>query len=393
MFGETGDSMDIIKVVLLEQAGEERNQIEEMLLSVEYILLIKIIETAKEIYEVLENNNIDVVLLGSGVEGDGYAISEKLSAEYPELAMIILEDQLQEETMHKAFFAGAKDVLIHPISPAHLIDSIYKSNQLTKKKILIHKDTSVKTKKQSNRGQVFTVFSTKGGVGKTFIATNLALTLAKNNKEKRVVLVDLDLDFGNIALALNILPRFTLSDIVDDIRNIDQDYIESYLTPYEAGIWVLPANIHPMNSEFINAQHMDKILRTLQNAFDYIVIDMPGRFHETINPAFAIADHLLMVVTPEISTIRNIKAALVTLNELNYPKSKIKIILNKANGHEIKNKDIETTLNFNLFATLIDDYRRVISTMNTGIPFVIKNPYSMLTKDFNKMVRKLVDPS
>ena len=133
-------------------------------------------------------------------------------------------------------------------------------------------------------GQVYTVFSTKGGVGKTFVSINLAASLAKNT-EKRVVLVDLDLDFGNAALALNLYPKFTITDVIDDIRHMDSDLIESYLIPHASGIKVLPANLQPAMNDFINAEHIHVILESLRESFDYVVVDMPGRFVETIMPA------------------------------------------------------------------------------------------------------------
>jgi pilus assembly protein CpaE len=260
-----------------------------------------------------------------------------------------------------------------------------------KRKTTIHKENGNKVRRKATNGQVFTVFSTKGGVGKTFISINLAVSLAKNTG-KRVVLVDLDLDCGNAALALNVLPKYTIADIIDDIRNIDADLIESYLIPHESGIKVLPANSQPQMSEFINAEHIDIILRTLQSSFDYVVVDMPARFHEPVNPAFAIADKLFLVTTPEVSTVRNIKASLLTLNDLNYPKSKIKIILNRLDSKgEIKAKDVESTLNQALYGSLMADYRDVISSLNMGIPFVVKNPRDTITKGFNSIVKKIVD--
>lgn len=385
------NSMDKIKVLIVDLVSEERNEIAKMLLNVEYISLIGEVESSAETVEVIENNNIDVVLIGSKVEEDGYAVSERLFAEYPELAIIVLEDKLQEETMHKAFFSGAKDVLIRPIVAAKLVDSIYKANQHMKPKVLVHKESAPKVRRKTGQGQVYTVFSTKGGVGRTFIAINLAVALAKTTG-KKVVLVDLDLDFGNAALALNVVPKFTIADIVDDIRNIDQDFIESYLIPHESGIKVLPANSQPMMNEFINAEDIDVILRTLQSAFDYVIVDMPGSFSETINPAFAVADKLLIVTTPEVAAVRNVKAALIMLGELNYPKSKIKVILNKVGkGDKIKLKDVETTLGQDVLAPLRVDYKEVISSLNLGIPFVIKNSSRPLTKDFVNLVKRLVD--
>lgn len=385
------NSMDKIKVLILDTESEERTEIAQMLQNVEYIVLAGETGSAAEAAEVIEGNGIDVVLIGSGTEDDGYEVSEKLFAEYPEIAIVIIEDKLQEETMHKAFFSGAKDVLIRPVVPAKLVDSIYRANQHMKTKVLVHKESVPKVRRRSGVGQVFTIFSTKGGVGRTFISINLAAALAKSTG-KKVVLVDLDLDFGNVALALNIVPKFTIADIVDDIRNIDQDYIESYLIPHESGIKVLPANSQPMMNEFINAGDIDVILRTLQNAYDYVVVDMPGRFSETVNPAFAIADKLLIVSTPEIAAVRNIKASLITLGELNYPKSKIKIILNKVSkSDKIKTKDVETTLNQEILATLRNDEKEAVASLNLGIPYVFKDSSRPLSKDFYNLVKKIID--
>ncbi|MBP1920798.1 AAA family ATPase [Youngiibacter multivorans] len=383
--------MDRIKVLVLEATQEERNTISEILSNVEYIILVGESDSEDEAVDFIEDNSVDVVLLGAKVGEDGYRIAEKISNEYPDIAIIMMEDDLKEETMHKAIFAGAKDVLIKPFTPSKLVDTIYRVNQLAKKKVMIHKEGSTKARRKSTLGQVMTVFSTKGGVGKTFVSINLAVALAKNTG-KRVVLVDLDLDFGNAALALNILPKFTLTDIVDDIRNIDADLIESYLIPHDSGIKVLPANAQPQMSEFINAEHIDIILRTLQSAFDYVVVDMPARFHDPVNPALAIADKLLIVTTPEVSTVRNVKAALITLNDLNYPKSKIRVVLNRHdNRGEIKPKDVEATLNMGIYATLAADYKDVISSLNQGIPIVIRNPRDAVTKDFISLAKKLVD--
>lgn len=329
-------------------------------------------------------------MIGANVSDNGYKVSEKVTSEYPEVAVIIIEENFKEDTIHKALFAGAKDVLVYPFTPAQLVDTIYRSNVLLKKKSVIHRENISKAKKQSHLGNVITVFSTKGGVGKTFIAINLAVALQKESG-KRIALVDLDLDFGNVSLALNIEPKFTLSDVVDDIKNIDQDLIESYLILHESGIRVLPTNAKPQIAEFINAEHVEIILRTLQKSFDYIIIDMPTRFYEPVNPAFVIADKLFMVTTPEISTIRNVKSALITLDDLNYPKSKIRIILNRADSKGlIKTKDVETTLNQNIYGVIDCDYKAAISSLNEGIPVAQKSVKNGMGKEFMNLAKKII---
>ncbi|HEX5351315.1 MAG TPA: AAA family ATPase, partial [Trichococcus sp.] len=286
--------------------------------------------------------------------------------------------------------AGAKDVLIKPVDPEKLMNAIYRIHQLRERMPIAKADAPQKKIRKSELGQVYTVFSTKGGVGKTFVSINLAASLAKN-PEKRVVLVDLDLDFGNAALALNLYPKFSITDVIDDIRHMDSDLIESYLTPHESGIKILPANLQANMNDFINAEHIRVILESLRESFDYVVVDMPGRLVETIMPALALADHLLVITTPELSSVRNIKVLLATLKDLNFPQSKIRIVLNKEDIRgEIKRNDVETTLNKKVDATIGLDYKRVLSSLNRGVPLVFEYPKNSLSKNIDKMCAQFI---
>jgi len=382
--------MENIKVLIVEVLQEERNNIIDTLSNVEYIKIVGEASSIEETFKKLEEKHADVILIGSEVSGDGYKVAEKVNVEYPEVSVIMIEENFEEDTIHKALFAGAKDVLVYPFTPTKLVDTIYRAHEILKKKTVIHRENTLKVKKQASSGKVITVFSTKGGVGKTFIATNLAVALQKETA-RRTVLVDLDLDFGNAALALNISPKFTLSDVVDDIKNIDQDLIESYLMIHESGISVLAANARPQISEFINAEHIQIILRILQSSYDYVVIDMPARFYEPVNPAFAISDNLFIVTTPEISTIRNIKSALNTLNDLNYPKSKVKLILNRADSKGlIKTKDVEATLNHDIYGSIDFDYKAAVTSLNEGTTVVQKNMKNGMGKEFMNLARRVV---
>lgn len=382
--------MNRMKLLLLADSETDRLNIVDTLKNIDYVQLAGDFIDEAPVLELLERSPMDILLMGSGRGGNRYAFAEKVSSQYPGTGIIMMEESLQEETMHNALFAGAKDVLIKPIEPEKLMNAIYRIHQLQEKKVALQQEAPQKKVRKSELGQVYTVFSTKGGVGKTFVSINLAASLAKN-QEKRVVLVDLDLDFGNAALALNLYPKFTISDIVDDIRHIDSDLIESYLVPHESGIKVLPANLQQQMNEFINADHIRIIIEALRESFDYVIIDMPARFFETIMPALALADHLLVITTPEISSVRNIKALLVTLKELNFPQSKIRIILNKEDSKgDIKQKDVEATLNKKVDASIGFDYRRVMSSLNRGVPLVYEYPKNSISKHIDKMRMRIV---
>ncbi len=381
--------MDKIKVLLIEKSSDDKDLVTETLGKVDYVNLVGDATTTEEANYYIGEKYPNIVLIGTNVDFDRYEFTDFLSKEYPEIAVVLVENQLLEDTMYRAIFVGAKDVIISPFTSSKLVDSIYRSFELVKDKEVVHRESTPTRRRRSSNGNVVTVFSTKGGVGKTFISTNLAIALSKGN-DKRVCLVDLDLDFGNTVLALNLVPRFTIMDIVDDIRNIDQDIIESYLIPHESGIKVLPANAKPQINEFITAEHIEIILKALRGAFDYVVVDMPARFYEPVNPAFQFADVLLMVTTPEISTLRNIKASILTLHELNFPKNKIKILLNRADSSsQIKTKDVESTLGQSLYSVIDADYKLAIQSLNSGTPVVISKPRSSVGKGFNSLAKKI----
>jgi len=382
--------LDMIKVLVAGAQEEEKESIVEALANVEYISTTDGADTTEQVLEMLDQKHVDVVLVNAYISGNGYKLTETIVDLYPEVAVIIIERDLQEDTMRAAMFAGAKDVLLYPFTPAKLVDSIYRSYQSERKRRIAQHGKAPRQKK-GGRGQLITVFGTKGGVGKTFIATNLAVALAQKNSS-RVVLVDLDLDFGNAALALNIIPQFTIADVVNEAAHLDQDLLESYLIPHRSGLKLLAANAEPQMTEFVSADYVSMILRILQDAFDYVVVDMPARFYDPVDPALHEADMLLLVATPEVVTLRNIKSCLNTLTMLKYPPYKIKVVLNKVDSrNDIKPRDVEVTLNAKIYAQLQADYRLVSSSMNQGIPAVTLAPRAKISRGFEELVKKIND--
>jgi len=380
-----------IKVLVVEDDLEKRSTILDTLSNVDYISVVGELGSAEETLEEVESANPNVILIGSYLPADGYMLEEKISAEYPWISIIMIEDELREEIMRKAIFAGAKDVLIYPFTPSKLVDSIYRSYETERKKQLLQRDKTPEIREKSHQGQVITVFSTKGGVGKTFIATNLAVSLAQN-KDKKVVLVDLDLDFGNAALSLNIIPRYTISDVINDIQNLDQDLMKGYLISHKSGIKLLAANDQPQMTDFINAEYIELIIKVLQSSFDYVIIDMPTRFYDPIVPAFQEADLLMLVITPEVAAIKNIKACMVSLNNLKYPRQKIRLLLNKVERRgDVKSKDVEKTLDQNLAGSLPAEHKPVSSSLNKGVPVVLLYPRAKVSRSLQKIVRSVLE--
>ena len=381
--------MDKIKVIILDNNLEERFDIENSLANVDYIEMARTPDDFEEAQAIIDSDLVDVILISRNFDGDGYEVAEKLTTEFIDKASIIIEKEINEDTMYKAIFSGAKDVILLPVKPNKLVDSIYKANKMTKKRLESHKKTDVTRKKKSGYGQVYSVFSTKGGTGKTFFATNLALSLLKETG-KKVALLDFDLDYGNVSLALDIVPKFTINDVIDDIKSIDSDYIETFLTNHESGLKVMAASKEPNTNDFVNGEHIQTILKALQSAYDYIVIDMASRFNDATNPAFIFSEKLFLITTPEIMSVKNIKGAITTLTDFNYPKSKINVVLNKfSKSSDIRSNDIEKILGYDILYKIPEDYQKVTASLNQGIPYVQKYPRSEIGKSFSSIVKNI----
>jgi pilus assembly protein CpaE len=385
--------MERISILVVEDDLDKRAEIVNILSSVEYIDKVREAASGEEVKELLEGaepgSEPNVIVMEASLPDDGYRMAETISTSYPWIPVIMIEEELKEDTVRSAIFAGAKDVLLYPFNPGKLVEAIYRSFETEKKKQALRKDQPTVLRKKARQGQVITVFSTKGGVGKTFVATNLAVSLALHDK-KKVALVDLDLDLGNAALAFNIVPRYNISDIINEIRNLDRDLMESYLIPHQSGIKILAANTQPQMAEFINAEHVELIIKVLQELFDYIVVDMPSRLQDPVAPALHEAETLLLLVTQDVATIRNIKACLVSLHALNYPRHKIKLVLNKTEPRsDIRVKDIEATLNQGLFGILPAEHKIASSSLNKGTPVVQLHPRAKISRNFRRLAHQI----
>lgn len=383
--------MEQIQLYVLSSQKEDHVTIRHTLEKIEYILPLGGTTDEEEAWAELALGKVNILMVAPGKDPSKYEFVERAVHQFPVVQVILLEETWEEETLHNALYLGAKDVIVRPFDGERMLQSIIRVQQLAQKKVETQTyKASVQTKRKSP-GKIITFFSTKGGVGKTFLSINFATALAMHTS-KRVVLVDLDLDCGNAALAMNLPPRFTILDVVNEIHNMDNDLIESYLLPHESGVKVLASNIRYDMNGFIKGEQVKTILEMLQQSFDYVIVDMPPRFSDESAPGLALADTLLLVTNPEVSSVRNTKSLLVTLQQLNFPAAKIRLLVNKEmKKGEITVKDIASTLNQKLDATIGYDYKRVLSSLNRGVPFVQEFPKQAISKDINHLVNTFAE--
>lgn len=380
--------MEKIKVVVVDDSDETRNNVKTLLSFEKDIEVIGEAVNGEEAIFIAREARPDVILMDINMPiMDGIRATEEIALNIPESTVIIMSVQGENEYIKKAMSAGARDFLSKPFSGDELIKAVRKTFEAECRR----RERNVGSKPTEEvKSTVVTVFSTKGGVGKTTIASNLAVSIARATK-KRVALLDLDLQFGDIAIMLNVSVKNTISDLIKEANQLDSDLMEEYMVTHFSGVKVLPAPIKPEYAEYITAAHVEKIINTLKSYYHYIIVDTSASFHETVLASLDMADRILLVSTLDLPTIKNIKAGLDVMETLRYPKEKINIILNKASEQfGIKYKDFENTLKYPISCYIPEDSQTVITSANKGFPFVMTRTETKVAKAIFGMCDEIV---
>lgn len=375
-----------ITVIIVDDIQETRNNIRTLLQFDSRIEVIGEAENGQEAVDLAGKLTPDVMLMDVNMPvKDGIKATEEISVSQPETSVIIVSVQGEQEYLRKAMAAGARDFITKPFSGDDLINTIIRVYELEQKR---KEKASPKTHEEV-KTNIITVFSTKGGVGKTTIATNVAVALAREKKAK-VAILDLDLLFGNVGVFLNVPMKNTIVDLVKEANDFDAKLVEEYMATHYSGVKILLAPLKPEYAEFITSVHIEKIIKCLKDNYHYIIIDTPNNLNEVTLTSLDLADKILFVTSLDLPTIKNTKDGLEVMESLHYSKGKLNVIVNKANEQfGIKNKDFEDTVKYPIWAEVPDDAPTVVTSINKGFPFVLTRAEAKVAKSILDIVEGL----
>jgi pilus assembly protein CpaE len=318
---------------------------------------------------------INLVHLGE----PGLKLVQRLYNEFPNTAVICASRDSSPDVILRSMRVGARDFIRMPINEEELSTVIERTNQFA----LEHAEDDQNKK----RGRAIAVFSSKGGCGVSMIATNLAML-----QTTPTVLLDLNLQFGDLELMLGVRPKFSLADIVDNRERLDEALLTSYLTPRSKNVSLLSAPLKAESAEDIEPLHIYEVMELLRQRFDTVIIDTPHTFDAVTISALDHADQILMVLTLEIHAIRSTRRALELFDRLGYPRKKIRIVVNRwSKNMELDQKQIEDFLGERVVGFVQSDYRAAVNSINLGQPLVESAPSSKVTTDLRNLSAKLFD--
>lgn len=335
--------------------------------------------------EKIENVSPDIVVLflGSG-DTDVLSLTERIILHRPRTHVILLTEYMDIEILQSAIKVGAHNVIEFPTSPkefSEYIKSVYHNETIRIQSLTEKKNIAWMSR-------VITVFGAKGGLGKTTIATNLAVKLAENHK--KVALVDLDLQFGDVHIFLDMEPADTISEFVQQVHTPNIDSVRSYMTVHSSGVHVLCAPKSPEYAELISAEKVQNLLSILRTYYDYVIIDTPPFFSDITITAIESSSTLLFVTGLDISILKNSKLSLSLLDSLQQ-RDKIRLIVNRAvDMSSITVQDVQTIIGCPIWAKIPSDYNIAVTALNRGIPFVISARGSKLSQSISTVADVLI---
>ncbi len=305
--------------------------------------------------------------------------------------LIILSGKVTGDLLKNAIKLGVSDVLQFPFDFTELKESVGKLNKILKHMLLNMKEESTLFGNKNNaRAKTVMVFGTKGGSGKSFVASNIAINIRKRSG-KNVVLFDLNYDYGDASLLLNVFPKQTIFDLSMLLEQINPEFLNSFLVVHSSGIKILPAPLDPSQAESIDLSTTIKIFDALSRNFDYIVIDSPPRFSEEVLALLKKVDLMCIIASMDVSNIKNLKISLKLLEQLKFPSEKIITIVNRSNtkvGIEVA--DIEETI-FTKIDILIPSSIMVPLSINKGKPIIDSYPRSTIAASINKLTNLILE--
>ncbi|MFN8036535.1 MAG: P-loop NTPase [Acidimicrobiia bacterium] len=320
-----------------------------------------------------EHREPRVVVLGpSFADGPALAEVERLATGDPTSVLVLVAEEITTEMLQRSLRAGVRDVVPVHGGEAPLQEAVGRLGAIVARgaaKVAV--PDGVQTP-----GRVIVSFSTKGGVGKSMVAVNTGVALARRSKDP-VVLVDADLQFGDVAVLLGIPPHHTVVDAAAAVHQDDQDLMRRLLTPHEpSGLLVLPAPVEPSAADQVRPEDMLAIVKSLQRFCGFVVLDMPPHFDDLVLALVETADDVLVVASMDLPSIKNLKVGMQTLDLLSMAGDKLRLVLNRANAKvRLDVKEVEAYLGLRAEFPVPSDIA-VPQAVNRGVPVVLDNPRS-----------------
>jgi pilus assembly protein CpaE len=329
-----------------------------------------------------------LVVIGPQTTTDeALAFASALRMIRPAVGVVLVREQVDVALLSKALQSGVREV-VEAGDPTALASACRRSRDVSWRLLA---STTGEPSGPSAEGRVVTVFTAKGGVGKTMLSVNLGMVLARAGN--RVCIVDLDLGSGDVAISVLLDPARTIADAVSMTGHLDTTGASSLLTRYQPGIEMLLAPVTPGDAEKIPPSLVGELLAVLRRMFDYVVVDTPPQLSEHVLTALDASAHHVLITTPDVPALKNLRVVLDVLDMLSYPKEIRSVVLNRADAKvHLTLPEIEQVLRTPVSAQ-VPASRAVSISVNKGLPITLGSPGHPVSQAITAFARETLLPA
>ena len=373
---------DKIRVIIVDDIAETRENIRKLLQFESDIEVVGVARTGREGIDLASEVSPDVILMDINMpDMDGIAATETIRKEVPFVQIVILSVQGDPNYMRRAMLAGARDFLTKPPMVDELISAIRRAGKMAHEEKLQAGPHYARGDSTSGvpgtraatgpKGEIILIYSPKGGVGCTTIATNLAVAL--HNDETPAVIVDGNLQFGDVAVMLNERSRNSIVDLAPRADELDPDVVENVLVTHgDSGVRILTAPSRPEFAENVTGEQFGKVLKYLTELYSYVVVDTSSSLTDAVLSAIDASTLVILVVSQDIPSINNSRLFLDLADVLGVNRNNIIFIMNRYDKRiAITPEKVGENLHQEIKAVIPSDERTVVPSVNRGVPFVL----------------------
>jgi pilus assembly protein CpaE len=376
-----------IRVLIADGEREGREELKKILSDLAHVEVIGLARDGQEAAQMALQQRPDVLFVNADLPVmDGLKVSEMVNLGAPEVRTIVVGDEADANMMRRAMRSGARGFLTRPLESQEVLSAIADVTALDEQKL----DPEYQAIADPTKApKVIVVTGAKGGIGKSTIAANLAVGLAKETGDS-VVLIDMYTQFGDVASMMNVMPKRMMTDLVPMTDELDIQLIEDHMTEHESGVKVLVGSLEPAPLEAIPVPSIEAILNVLRRHYRFVVVDMPPFLHAANLYVLSYCSHLMLVANLfDVNTVSDAKKLFDVIEGKYVPKEKINLVLNRSSKYNrLLVEDVSRTLDHPIAAEIPND-SRLVHAVNQGVPIVLSRPNSPVAQSIRQLAHSI----
>ncbi|MCH1496594.1 MAG: AAA family ATPase [Rubripirellula sp.] len=370
-----------LRVALVDPNDQSRESLKQLLemigeICVEgdcsrYELFVSLVEQTQP--------DIAIINLDSDIE-KSLLVIQQLNLEAPNISILVTSKTSDGQLILKVMRAGAEEYLTLPIHQDELSSALAR----------LRRHRPMVESEQQQDCEIIALAGANGGVGTTSIAVNLGCCLAEK-PQNSVAILDLDLALGDADVFLDLIPEYTLADVVQNVSRLDIDLLRKSMTKHQTGVFLLPRPVDLIEAEFISEESIKRVIDLMKESFTHLIIDVSKSYNELDKVAMEAANQVLLITQLDLPCLRNSVRMLMNFDESDAVKDKVDIVVNRTGfeAGQISLRKAKETLNREIYFQIPNDFRTMVDGRNNGVPLITQSPKAGITQAFRRLVDQL----